>query len=169
MASTYHVQDFKDVEGDRLIGRRTLPIVAPQHARKTVISGLVAWSVALALIWELDVLASAVLLLLGAVVGGRFLLYRSVRADQVSFYLYNVRLPPVTPSTLVLIRLIRCGCHSHSLFQHIGDLLPSNLLVILMLSVLCRAATNIMHRLSRYPSLDTSQVSLVAPMTAVMS
>ena len=97
MASTYHVQDFKDVEGDRLIGRRTLPIVAPQHARKTVIGGLVAWSVALTLIWELDVLASAVLLLLGAVVGGRFLLCRSIRADQVSFYLYNVRLPMNTP------------------------------------------------------------------------
>lgn len=90
MASTYHVQDFKDVEGDRLIGRRTLPIVAPQHARKTVIAGLVAWSVALAKIWNLDGLTAAALLFLGAVVGGRFLLYRSVRADQVSFYLYNL-------------------------------------------------------------------------------
>ncbi|GJE96748.1 UbiA prenyltransferase family protein [Phanerochaete sordida] len=90
MASTYHVQDFKDVEGDRLIGRRTLPIVAPRHARKTVIAGLVAWSLALARIWGLDTLTAAVLLLLGAAVGGRFLLYRTVRADQVSFYLYNV-------------------------------------------------------------------------------
>ncbi|EKM54056.1 uncharacterized protein PHACADRAFT_174557 [Phanerochaete carnosa HHB-10118-sp] len=90
MASTYHVQDFKDVDGDRLIGRRTLPIVSPQHARKTVITGLMAWSVALTLIWKLDALASAVLLFLGATVGGRFLLYRNIRADQVSFYLYNV-------------------------------------------------------------------------------
>lgn len=91
-ASTYHVQDFKDIEGDRLVGRRTLPIMFPTLSRQSVVVGLLAWSVALAVIWNLDVLAACVLLCLGATVGVRFLLYRTVPEDQVSFYLYNVRL-----------------------------------------------------------------------------
>ena len=90
-ASTYHVQDFKDIDGDRLMGRQTLPIVQPQHARKTVIVGLMAWSVALVAIWQLDVVAAALLLSLAAITGVRFLVYRTVPGDQVSFYLYNVR------------------------------------------------------------------------------
>ena len=90
-ASTYHVQDFKDVEGDKLIGRQTLPIVHPKQARKTVIVGLLTWSIALVLIWELDIVSAAALVLLGTLIGLRFLKYKTIADDQVSFYLYNVR------------------------------------------------------------------------------
>lgn len=72
------------------MGRQTLPIVLPEHARKTVIVGLIAWSIALVAIWELDVVAAALLLGLAAITGVRFLIYRTVPGDQVSFYVYNV-------------------------------------------------------------------------------
>jgi 4-hydroxybenzoate polyprenyltransferase len=95
LASTYHVQDFKDVEGDRLIGRRTLPIVHPKQARKTIIVGLLIWSAVLVDIWELDVFSAAALISLGALVGVRFLIYKTIPDDQVSFVLYNVCIIPL--------------------------------------------------------------------------
>ena len=96
-ASTIHAQDFKDVEGDSLIGRKTLPIVAPKHARKTILVGLLAWSVALNAIWHLDIVSSMTFLALAATVGVRFLLYKTVPDDQYSFYLYNVRGSVLSP------------------------------------------------------------------------
>ena len=75
-----------------MIGRQTLPIVMPKHARKTILVGLVAWSLALNTIWSLDTLSGLAFFLLAATVGARFLLYNSVPDDQYSFYLYNVRL-----------------------------------------------------------------------------
>ncbi|KAI0317448.1 UbiA prenyltransferase family [Amylostereum chailletii] len=89
-ASTIHTQDFKDIEGDRLVGRRTLPIVSPNHARKTVLAGLWSWSLLLVAAWNVYAITATVFLSLATLVGGRFLLLKSVADDQVSFYIYNV-------------------------------------------------------------------------------
>lgn len=91
--TTIQAQDFKDTEGDRLIGRQTLPIVVPFIARYTVIAGLLSWSAALTLIWEVDVMTSLSFHALALLVGVRFLTLKSVPQDQVSFYLYNVSSP----------------------------------------------------------------------------
>lgn len=87
---TIHAQDFKDVHGDRLVGRKTLPILFPRHARKTVLASVFCWSAALAAVWELDALAAVLFVGLGAAVGVRFLVHTSMEEDQRSFYLYSV-------------------------------------------------------------------------------
>ena len=88
--TSIHAQDFKDEFGDRMVGRRTIPIIFPPSiARLTVIAPLVTWSISLAFIWRLDMLTSVAYLLLALFVGTRYILYRTVADDQVSFYWYN--------------------------------------------------------------------------------
>ncbi|EJD05643.1 uncharacterized protein FOMMEDRAFT_79213 [Fomitiporia mediterranea MF3/22] len=89
-ATTIQAQDFKDATGDALVGRRTLPLVHPTIARPTLLVALAIWSVALSIIWGLSGELSLLFNVFGAAVGGRFLLKTSTKADQRSFYLYNV-------------------------------------------------------------------------------
>lgn len=89
-ATTIQAQDFKDTEGDRLVGRRTLPIVAPTIARPTLLLALSLWSIGLSSLWELSTTVSIAFNMLALAVGGRFLTLNSIKADQHSFYLYNV-------------------------------------------------------------------------------
>lgn len=90
VATTVHAQDFQDVIGDKLIGRHTLAIEHPTLARPMLMAILVAWSMALSSIWGLSSSLGRAYSILGALVGWRFVLKRSVKSDQRSFYLYNV-------------------------------------------------------------------------------
>ncbi|KAL5534703.1 hypothetical protein ACEPAG_1167 [Sanghuangporus baumii] len=89
-ATTIQAQDFKDTEGDRLVGRKTLPIVAPSVARPTLMLALLAWTSALSSLWGLAAVPAFVFHFLALSVGGRFMVLKSIKADQRSFYLYNV-------------------------------------------------------------------------------
>ncbi|KAJ7756756.1 UbiA prenyltransferase family-domain-containing protein [Mycena maculata] len=89
-ATTIHAQDFKDEEGDRAIGRKTIPIVLPSIARYTVIVPLTLWSAALALVWKLQLIEAIAFVCLAISVGARYIFSTTVHADQVSFYWYNV-------------------------------------------------------------------------------
>ncbi|KAH8120717.1 UbiA prenyltransferase family-domain-containing protein [Phellopilus nigrolimitatus] len=89
-ATTIQAQDFKDTEGDRLVGRQTLPIIAPATARPTLLLALAAWSVGLSALWGLSTAVSLAFNVLAFAVGGRFVAFHSMKADQHSFYLYNV-------------------------------------------------------------------------------
>ena len=89
-ATTIQAQDFKDVHGDRAIGRRTLPIILPGVARYTILAGLTLWSIGLAWIWKLDWATASVFLSVAGIVASRFQLLTSVKEDQVSYYWYNV-------------------------------------------------------------------------------
>lgn len=88
--TTIQAQDFKDTEGDRLVGRKTLPIVAPKAARPTLLLALCAWSASLSLLWRLNLEVAATFNILAIAVGGRFVVFNSIKSDQRSFYLYNV-------------------------------------------------------------------------------
>lgn len=100
LTTTYHAQDFRDINGDRLIGRKTLPVVYPSIARPSVAFGVMWWTVVLCSVWELcsiqgssgivDVLVAALLFGVAGVVGWRFVLLRDVKDDKVSFHWYNV-------------------------------------------------------------------------------
>ena len=57
-ATTIQAQDFKDTDGDRLVGRKTLPIVAPYTARPTLMLALMLWSVGLSSLWGLSISAA---------------------------------------------------------------------------------------------------------------
>ncbi|KAG7439183.1 uncharacterized protein BT62DRAFT_1081756 [Guyanagaster necrorhizus] len=85
--TTIHAQDFQDVPGDRIQGRKTLPIVAPVGSRISMILFLLTWSMWLG---ALSTALSHIFLLSAAViVGSRFLLFRSVPSDRLSYILYN--------------------------------------------------------------------------------
>ncbi|KAH8110330.1 UbiA prenyltransferase family-domain-containing protein [Phellopilus nigrolimitatus] len=88
--TTFQAQDFKDTEGDRLIGRKTLPIVAPSIARPMLLFALSAWSIVLSVLCQLGIVASAVFNILALAVGMSFVTFHTIKADQRSYYLYNV-------------------------------------------------------------------------------
>lgn len=91
-ATTIQTQDFKDIEGDRLIGRQTLPINLPWIARFTVLPILLAWSIGLSFVWRIGFEVSVPFVGLAALIGVRFIVKRDVASDKISFYyLYNVR------------------------------------------------------------------------------
>ena len=85
--TTIHAQDFQDVPGDHIQGRKTLPIVAPTASRISMIF-LLMWSMWLG---AQTALSQIFLISVAAVVGGRFMLFHTVPADRLSYILYNVR------------------------------------------------------------------------------
>ena len=92
-ATTIHSQDFKDVEGDRAVGRQTIPIMFGASAKYTVLVPLLLWSTGLSALWRLDGMTCAALVLLATWVGVQYLVGRTVHEYQVAFYWYNVRRP----------------------------------------------------------------------------
>jgi len=89
-ATTLHCQDFKDEEGDRLIGRKTLPIVFPALARTSVMVGLPLWSVCLTCLWKIDVICSVAFVAYAGLVGMRFMMFQGAQADRMSCKLYSL-------------------------------------------------------------------------------
>ncbi|OAX38628.1 hypothetical protein K503DRAFT_740916 [Rhizopogon vinicolor AM-OR11-026] len=89
-ATTLHAQDFKDEEGDRLTGRRTLVTLFPTFARMSMMIGIPLWSFCLSRLWKMDDICSAAFVTYGMVVGARFMVYRNATADRQSCKLYSV-------------------------------------------------------------------------------
>jgi len=89
-ATTLHCQDFKDEEGDRLIGRKTLPIVFPCLSRASVMVGLPLWSVCLTRLWNIDMVSSAAFVAYAGLVGLRFMMLKNAQADRKSCQLYSL-------------------------------------------------------------------------------
>lgn len=121
--TTIHAADFRDEQGDRLEGKNTLPISYPEASRVCMLASLLLWSTALAFCWNLDPLLAAALLAMGAVVGLRFMCYRSPAADRRSYLLYNVR-PSLSPHRLTSPRP-RYGSPSHTSPWAWGSTVPS--------------------------------------------
>jgi hypothetical protein len=92
--TTIHAQDFKDVRGDSVTGRVTLPIAYPALSRVSIALLLIVWSWGVSRTWRLDDIAAAVMGVLAFAVGVRFIVWTDVHADKVSFYWYNVSCPP---------------------------------------------------------------------------
>lgn len=89
-ATTLHAQDFKDEEGDRFTGRRTLVTLFPMFARISMMIGVPLWSYCLSRLWQVDNICSAAFVMYGMVVGARFMIYRGASADRQSCKLYSV-------------------------------------------------------------------------------
>ena len=89
--STIHAQDFRDEIGDRLMGRRTVPIVWPKGSRIGIFAMLIAWSVGLSWACDLAYHFSVPLCVLAVFIGLRFLRERTANADKCSYRYYNVR------------------------------------------------------------------------------
>lgn len=123
-ATTIQAQDFKDTVGDKLIGRKTLPIVYPDIARPTLMLALAIWSIGLSLLWQLSAQTALAFNILGMAVGGRFISKTNCKADQRSFYLYNVRKREFRRKLHRLNFCFRCGSLSHIHFRHTSVSLP---------------------------------------------
>lgn len=95
--TTIHCQDFRDIEGDRLSGRKTLPIQFGQSASRALFSFFVIfWSLVIPHFWNLPLLYRAVYLLAGLYLGVCVFRRRAVNDDKRSYRLYNVSPAPST-------------------------------------------------------------------------
>ena len=90
--TTIHAQDFPDREGDKLAGRKTLPILFPEASRVYIAVVLVAWSIALSLFWGLGLICSAVFVAAGSFIAWKFFTERDVESDERTYLIYNVSL-----------------------------------------------------------------------------
>ncbi|KAJ7862789.1 UbiA prenyltransferase family [Mycena olivaceomarginata] len=90
LTTTIFAQDFRDVVGDALINRDTIPLRFGRPSRIVLFLGVIAWSIALSHIWVLDISSSIALTLLGAFAGSRFIKYTTVEEDRNSYFYYNV-------------------------------------------------------------------------------
>ena len=92
--TTIHAQDFADVEGDKIMNRRTVCIVAPKVSRIATFVIIPFWSILLITLWNLEVVPATLFFLFGLYCGFRYYWYRDISADERSYVLYNVRSHP---------------------------------------------------------------------------
>ncbi|KAI0649656.1 UbiA prenyltransferase family [Trametes meyenii] len=88
--TTIQAQDFKDVEGDTAIGRRTLPIVCPSGSRALTALLILMWSLVVAHNSGAHAMTSWAVVALGSWTGLRFFFGRARESDRRSYILYNV-------------------------------------------------------------------------------
>lgn len=121
--TTQQALDFKDIEGDRLLGRKTIPIAAPSLARPSLVLLMCIWTTGLTIGWKLDAYVSAAFYFIGYLAACRFLFLGTVADDKRSCLFYHVRIGKyVFPSISISNGMIcRYGCPQSMFFQHIGD------------------------------------------------
>ena len=87
---TMQIQDLKDVAGDRVRNRQTIPIVLGDRVgRWTIALPVFVWSVVCPLFLQAGLVSLAFTIGLGAYIAGRVLWMRSQRADRVSWYVWS--------------------------------------------------------------------------------
>jgi 4-hydroxybenzoate polyprenyltransferase len=91
-ATTNFSQDFKDVIGDSLVGRRTLPIVFPTFARSILLPCMVGWSLGLVALWHLKAGFAVPFVGFSVLVGWMFFVNKSAAQDKKTTKLYLVRM-----------------------------------------------------------------------------
>ena len=104
-------QDFPDVEGDKVAGRVTFPIYAPELSRILTLFATIAWSVFLSWFWEVGPISTTVFISLGTYVGLRYYRWRTLEADKKSYFIFNVRSHPFVPTetSMLTYRCHRSG------------------------------------------------------------
>ncbi|KAI0486178.1 UbiA prenyltransferase family-domain-containing protein [Xylaria cf. heliscus] len=89
LATTAHAQDFRDMEGDKAAGRRTIPLVIGDfHARMAVAIGLFIWTPTACYFWDAELRHGMVTYISAALVAGNLLRHRTRKGDVVSYRLY---------------------------------------------------------------------------------
>ncbi|KUI73677.1 Digeranylgeranylglyceryl phosphate synthase [Cytospora mali] len=89
--TSVHSQDMADQEGDRLRGRKSVPLaIGDTNSRWTIAIFVSAFSIFGPFFWNLDWLGYAGPVILGSTVAVRTLSCRSVRADKMTFRIWNL-------------------------------------------------------------------------------
>jgi 4-hydroxybenzoate polyprenyltransferase len=87
--TTMHVQDLKDVDGDRARDRKTFPLVMGQEtSRWSIAIAVLCWSVICPSFWNVPWLAYVTVGMLGLVVAGRVITLRSFEEDRTTWKLW---------------------------------------------------------------------------------
>ena len=88
--TTMHVQDLKDMAGDRARDRKTAPLVLGERRTRYFLAfAVLFWSVACSVYWELDHRIYAALLAFGVLVAARIVLLRDTVADRKTWELWS--------------------------------------------------------------------------------
>lgn len=88
--TTMHVQDLKDIAGDRARDRKTAPLVFGETGTRYFLAcAVLFWSVACSVYWELDHRLFAALLAFGILVAARIVLLRDTVADGRTWKLWS--------------------------------------------------------------------------------
>jgi 4-hydroxybenzoate polyprenyltransferase len=88
--STVQTQDMADQTGDRLRGRQSMPLSVGDGPTRWITALLmVCWTGLAAIYWDLGSTTRMLIGILGFTVAWRTLKRRSIRADKVTFYIWN--------------------------------------------------------------------------------
>ena len=89
--STVHLQDMYDQTGDRIRGRKTVPLVVGDgRARWTIAAAMLFWGYTCPRYWDAGIVATLSSILLASSVAARTLLLRTVVADRFTFKIWNI-------------------------------------------------------------------------------
>ena len=89
--TTVQLMDLRDQAGDLASGRSTLPLVlGDTAARWTIVVAITSWSLVCPKLWSLGWQGSLLPLALGALISGRVLVLRTVKADRASWKLWGL-------------------------------------------------------------------------------
>ncbi|KAI4117431.1 MAG: hypothetical protein LQ345_002334, partial [Seirophora villosa] len=85
-ATTGHAQDFRDRSADKMMGRRTIPLLLPQPvARWSLAASIAAWTVGLLALWRPPLVAGVAFAAAGLTCLGGFLRSYEEEDDYVSY------------------------------------------------------------------------------------
>jgi hypothetical protein len=90
IATTVHAQDFQDVDGDREIGRNTVPMMFPILSRLVLLFLVPLWTAFIVVFSSPPMWLGAMYYGLSLVVGVRCVLYRSPKDDAWTNFVYSV-------------------------------------------------------------------------------
>lgn len=110
-----------------LSNRKTQSMLPPKLTRIVLAISLVAWSVALTIVWHVAAAVAFPFIVLGIIVGCRFITSTSSLDDDISYALYNVSKYPTDTFTLLtappgLVIMRQCFAHLLEAFRMIGFL-----------------------------------------------
>ncbi|KAH6648713.1 UbiA prenyltransferase family-domain-containing protein [Truncatella angustata] len=107
--STVQIQDLRDVEGDRIRGRATMPLAFGDAPTRWITALFIMfWSVACPAYWGNGAFTAGYILplLIGGYVSFRVLAYKSVKADRLSFHCHTLLWLPALYSVPLLSKLV---------------------------------------------------------------
>lgn len=82
IATTSHIQDLRDVDGDKAVGRRTLPVaIGDSNARLVAAIGIFSWTWIACCFWNAGWVEASLAIGAGAVMEGSMLFFRSKVGD----------------------------------------------------------------------------------------
>ena len=107
VCTTIQIQDLRDQAGDRLRGRRTLPIfLGDMNARWTVVVPILFWSTFTPFFWRLSIGGYGLTVFIGTFTVSRILSLRTPEGDRTTFKVWSVWLVSIYSLPLIKVLFI---------------------------------------------------------------